>query len=352
MDTGGGPLTIKRIIEDFSEFDHYVAGNEGVFMHGFRNMIGAEKVASLRGWRLHQNVILLVKLCRLHKIDVLHLHGRGAASFGRLVKLYLSVKVIYTPNGFYPMSLPWYFRMLYILGERLLLRLTDLVHFVSESEKLTFSKSLRLPNEHQKLVFVQNYLNLNKSDYEKVRPYKHTSYKKIKFLFIGRLSMQKGVDILVETIKILPYRDFHLTIIGYGEMEEYLVSMLDQYDLADNATYLGKVNEAFRLMPNFDALLLPSRFEGMPFTILEAMAYKLPIIATPCNGSVDLIKNGNGYLSVAITSNEFASSTMRFINDFNDNSDVIKNMVSNNYSRLLNEYSLSSVQKGIEALYS
>ncbi|MGE0588237.1 MAG: glycosyltransferase family 4 protein [Cyclobacteriaceae bacterium] len=352
MDTGGGPITIKRIVEDFPKYNHFVVGNEGVFMKGFRHTLRPEKVKNLKGWNLVYNLWLLVRLVKTWNIDVLHLHGRGAASFGRFVRLFRKIKVIYTPNGFFPNSLPWYFRGLYVIGERILLGLTNIVFFVSESEKQTYVKSLRLRPTNPRLVVVQNYLNLERSDYETVLPFTHQTDKKIKFLFIGRLSRQKGVDILLESIKRLTYKDYHLTIIGYGEMEEYLKSEIRKKDLSDNVTFEGKINEAFRLMPHFDALLLPSRFEGLPFTILEAMVYKLPVIGTPCNGSVDLLRGGHGYMSRDVGVKSYLDAIFEFLNDFEKRPAEIAAMVERNHIKLIDCYTLRAVKEKINLIYS
>jgi len=351
MDTGGGPLTIKRIVEDFREYEYFVSGNPGVYMEHFKKILPASHILGLKGPNLFFNLWLLITFCRRNSIDILHVHGRGAASFARFVKIFRpKTKVVYTPNGFFPKSLPFLIRQLYVLGERVLFLLTDLVFFVSRSEQATFARSLWLKNQNKKFIYIQNYINEDLLKEKPMLPFEHMTDRSPKFLFIGRLSMQKGVDILIESLKIFDDA-FHLTVIGYGEMEDYLRGEIKN-DFAHSIDFKGKVNEAFRYMPNFDALLLPSRFEGLPFTVLEAMLYRLPLIVTPCNGTIDLMGEGNGYVSESIDAVSFAKAVSNFCRDFKHDKNRIQEMISRNFQIVRTEYSMNAVKEKINYLYS
>jgi glycosyltransferase involved in cell wall biosynthesis len=221
---------------------------------------------------------------------------------------------------------------------------------VSLSEQATFSKSLGLKSSNNKFLYIQNYIDETLLQSKGMLPYKHTLNHTPKFLFIGRLSPQKGIDILIDSLRQVT-ENFQVTIIGYGEMEEYLKTEIAK-DLATRVTFIGKLNEAFRYMPNFDALLLPSRFEGLPFTVLEAMLYRLPLIVTPCNGTKDLINDTNGYVAKSIDAVSYAISIRRFINDFQNNKEFIKATIERNDQLVRHQYSLEAVRQKINELYS
>lgn len=351
MDTGGGPLTIKRIVEDFKDYEYFVSGNKGVFMDYFSKVLSPGKLLYLKGMNLPLNLWMICRFCARHKIDIVHVHGRGAASFARFVKLFRpSTKIIYTPNGFFPDSLTPIKRRLYLILERFLFSFTDLVFFVSRSEQAMFSTSIPGLNE-SKFIYIQNYLTPTE-EYFNPLPYAHDSTAKVKFLFIGRLSPQKGVDILIEALKKVRDKDFHVTVVGYGEDEEYLRKEISNPPLQGKVTFLGKVHEAYRLMPNFDALLLSSRFEGLPFTILEAMWFRLPLVVTPAQGIVDLLNENNSYISAAIESSAYSEKIDRFMEDFTHNRPKIDSFVSANFSLLKTEYSREAVKDKIDRLYA
>jgi glycosyltransferase involved in cell wall biosynthesis len=350
MDTGGGPLTIKRLISDFPEYNHHVAGNPGVFMEHFRIKVGVSKTMFLKGPNIILNVYLILKFCLNNGIEVLHLHGRGAASFGRFVRLFKrNLKVVYTPNGFFPDSLPFGIKHIYILAERILFELTDLVFFVSKSEESTFASYYRRIDK-RKFIQINNYLNPNQESYATTIPYTLPN-DRINLLFIGRLSPQKGIDILIEALKKLMNNQICVYVVGYGEMEDYLAQQLRLNELNGKVVFLGKINEAFRLMPNFDALLLPSRFEGLPFTILEAMWYKLPLIVTPANGIVDVLNKENSYIASEISAESLRQVMEDFISDWNHNRKKTQDMVEFNSHLLASEYSLEAVRSKVHLLY-
>jgi glycosyltransferase involved in cell wall biosynthesis len=352
MDTGGGPLTFRRIIEDFPKYEYYVSGNEGIHLDYFKTILPSERILQLRGLNLPLNVFLLTRFSFQKRIDILHVHGRGAASFSRFVKLFIpSIKVIYTPNGFFPRSLPFFVRHIYILGERILFYLTDIFFFVSKSEEYTFASALRLSLENHKFRYIQNYIKTDLKIYKYKPEYTHRSDCPIQFLFIGRLSPQKGVDILVESLKIVKQRGFHLTIVGSGEMETYLKNEISSSELSSCVSYIGKYNDAFQLLPYFNALLLPSRFEGLPFTLLEAMHYRTTMIVTPCNGNKDLVDDQVGYISKEISAPSFAKCIDEYIADFYSNKEKIDRLKTKGVERILKDYSLQAVTEKMRALY-
>lgn len=71
---------------------------------------------------------------------------------------------------------------------------------------------------------------------------------------------------------------------GDGPLQEELRRLADALGIAHRVRYLGEVPDARRILPAFDLLLLPSRFEGLPYAILEALAEGVPVLATPVAG--------------------------------------------------------------------
>jgi len=97
------------------------------------------------------------------------------------------------------------------------------------------------------------------------------------FLFVGRLSVEKGVRFLLKLFSTLPYR---ITLAGDGPLKDEVIACAK---LHDNISYAGSLttNELTTLMQKSSALVFPSIwYEGMPLTIIEAFANGLPVIAT------------------------------------------------------------------------
>ena len=122
----------------------------------------------------------------------------------------------------------------------------------------------------------------------------------VRLLFVGRVVFQKGLDVLLRALAALPAGlAWELEIIGDGEQRATLTAEAARLDLAERITFAGwcdraGIAERYRAA---DVFVFPSRDEGMPNVVLEAMASGLPIVATAIAGSEDLVREGeNGHL--------------------------------------------------------
>lgn len=110
----------------------------------------------------------------------------------------------------------------------------------------------------------------------------------MKFLCVGRLEHQKGFDFMIEAAMNLKKvtGDFQVNIIGNGSLRDELAMRISSSSLEDTVHLLGSVpkEELVQQYICSDAFILPSRWEGMPLTLLEAWAAGLPAIVTNVGG--------------------------------------------------------------------
>ncbi len=125
---------------------------------------------------------------------------------------------------------------------------------------------------------------------------------RIRLLAVGRLTYQKGFDLLIKAIAYLP-NQYHLTILGgetyeHPEYAQELYDLVDELDLKDQVSFIGFQENPYPYMRQAALLVLPSRHEGFPNVAIEAMALGTPIIAFDSpGGQNDLIESGeNGWL--------------------------------------------------------
>ena len=116
----------------------------------------------------------------------------------------------------------------------------------------------------------------------------------LNLLFVGRLDEQKNPELMLEALNELKEAGLlpRLKIVGEGPLEESLRQKSHALSLEDRVTFAGYVSDVAPLMAESDALILPSRWEGMPNVVLEAMAAGLPAIATDVDGTRELSRNG------------------------------------------------------------
>ena len=117
-----------------------------------------------------------------------------------------------------------------------------------------------------------------------------------RLLCVGRLSPEKGVDLLLHALPAVKtiHPNIHLTILGTGRAAKFLQQLAVQLGIESTVTFAGYADPA-DYYATTTLFVLPSRYEGMPNALLEAAAAGLPIVATPCcQGVTDLLHNAPG----------------------------------------------------------
>jgi glycosyltransferase involved in cell wall biosynthesis len=118
-------------------------------------------------------------------------------------------------------------------------------------------------------------------------------------LCVGRLTRQKGQDVLLRALPMLRQAvgPVTVTLLGEGPERERLAALATELKVADAVRFVGIAKDVRPHLAAADAFVLPSRFEGLPFALLEAMAAGVPAVATAVDGSADVIRDGaNGLL--------------------------------------------------------
>lgn len=141
----------------------------------------------------------------------------------------------------------------------------------------------------------------------------------IHLLFLSRIEKQKGIYITIDAHNLLIKKGYNieLTIAGIGSEFNPAIKYMNDGNFK-NITFVGNVSgiEKHRLLKNSQILLFPSFSEGLPLTILEAMAYGLAIVTRPIGGIPDIIKNGeNGYLIESLKADDYVEIIEQLIND-------------------------------------
>lgn len=130
-------------------------------------------------------------------------------------------------------------------------------------------------------------------------------------LFVGRLRIRKGVEILLEALARLRTRfpELSLLVAGEGEQGSSLERRAASLDLADHIRFLGRCSagEVRELLTGARALVVPSIYEGMPLVILEAMEASVPVVASRVSGIPEVVEDGvTGWLVPAENIDELA----------------------------------------------
>lgn len=136
---------------------------------------------------------------------------------------------------------------------------------------------------------------------------------------MGRLSHQKGFDILIDAFARIAgqYPTLHLVIHGEGEERERLEAQIAGYDLSTRISLPGYANQPAHAMAEGSIFVFPSRYEGFGLALAEAMSLGLPVIAADCpSGPGEMIRDGeNGLLVPTENPEALAEALTRLIED-------------------------------------
>jgi len=128
----------------------------------------------------------------------------------------------------------------------------------------------------------------------------------------GRLSRQKGFDVLLEAFSILRKRlPSRLAILGDGELQDRLMEQIKSLSLEQEARIVGYVDNPYPYYRNADVFVLSSRWEGQPLVLIEVLALGTKIVATDCRtGPSEILRGGERGLLVPLEDAEALADGM------------------------------------------
>lgn len=172
-----------------------------------------------------------------------------------------------------------------------------------------------------------------------------------RILFVGRLYPVKGVQYLLQAMKIIHEEmpDVKLILVGDGEEREHLESLTDSLEIKECVEFAGRAphEEVQDYMNQAEVFVLPSLSEGFPVTILEAMACGLPIVATRVRGVPDIVEEGiNGYLVDTKNPEQIARALLKILGNEQLGKDISKNNIEK-----VETYSWDKIAVQLERIY-
>lgn len=277
----------------------------------------------------------LVKIIKDEKIDVIHTHLFGANIYGRIAGKVAKVSNIVTTlhNPDYG---PYFtFRNRFFFERRRLLdKFTGRFFnrkFISVSEAVKRSTEKFLGFKNIKVLHnsidPDEFIPLAEEERLIARGKLGFSESDIVLVSVARLSLQKGHTFLLRALndKRLKGPNIKLLLVGTGPLDSELREETKRLGLQDRVMFLGKRDDVREILGCSDIFALPSIYEGFGIALLEAMALKIPCIASDVDGIREIVTNGEGAIMVKpSSSHELASAIASLINNPIKRSDIAR----------------------------
>jgi len=233
----------------------------------------------------------LLKVLQAKHADVLHMHGYGATTFGRLCAWKMAIPSILHEHANHG-DTPWFQKV----ADRMLAPHTDLAIAVSESTAEFTTRARLMPAERTKVV----YLGAPLDEFARLRSADEIASARAALGIepgttsvgtITRLMPSKGNQYLVEAApKVLQqHPSARFFIVGEGELQPELEAQARGLGLGDRLVFTGFTRDVAAALSALDIVVFPSLWEGTPLTLFEALAMGKPIVATNADGLLDVL---------------------------------------------------------------
>ncbi|PLZ97791.1 glycosyltransferase family 1 protein [Fischerella thermalis CCMEE 5268] len=276
-----------------------------------------------------RSIYHLTKIIRQNQYDLVHVHTPIAAVLGRVAAKLAGVKrIVYTSHGlpFHDLSSPIQYRF-YFAVEKLTALITDLIISQNYEDIATAKKLGMCPPE--KICYLGNGIDIDRFKCDRLNPTHQFELRKslgipdtANFIIgtIGRLTRKKGSGYLIEAAaKLLPeFPNLHIVIIGAqldSDPEPFQAELIDKIHtlgIQDRVTLTGDRRDIPEILGLLDIFTLPTfTHEGLPRSILEAMAMKLPVVATDIRGCREAVVHGKTGFIVPPKNSEKLAEALR-----------------------------------------
>ena len=266
------------------------------------------------------SIVKLIFLINKIKPDIIHAHSAKGGVIARIASIFFKMKVLYTPHAFSYLSTNNKLKkLLYVFVEKILRTKNTIILATSNSEK---QQAIGTVGFNTKKVFVLKNA-IDKKAIGEDKDLEKTLKSKTYICTVGRPSFQKNLEMLIRAFEIVSHNNkkVHLFIIGAGEYsprKDKIISIINKKNLNTRITILPWISrkQVQTYIKNAKLYVSSSRYEGMPYSVIESMALSIPTVLTNTDGNRDLvIDKKSGFLVQIGDDVEMANKIIKLLNE-------------------------------------
>lgn len=349
---GGAPKHIDSIISCLKEKHKlYVAAPyEKPYGIKWKSELGKNSFCELpfRKFSLLK-LFALKRFIKNNNIKIVHAHGKGAGLYARLLKILLpKVKVILTLHGFHIGAYGPIKKILYIFYERFFERYTDMFINVSEGERKVCLMHNIYPESKSKVIY--NAVPFTEINYDKQKLRQKLNLPKDKniVLSITRFDFAKNMRLSVKIAEMFKNEADYLFIwVGDGEDKHSIEREITVRNL-NNIILTGFKENPLEYIAVSDVYLSTSRWEGMPYSLIESAMLGLPSVATNVTGNNEaVVNNHTGF----VFNSDDLKSAAEYIKKICETPELKKTFADNSKKIFKEKFSIDKMINEIDNVY-
>ena len=241
------------------------------------------------------------------KPDVIHTHLHTTQYVFPIAKK-LKIRMVHTVHSVAHMELP---KLLRIFNKHFYRRKNATPVALSSNINKTIQNVYKLKEKEIPTIF--NGINLSKCHIKE----DYTQNGNFKIVHVGSFQEVKNHIGLIDAFEMF-HKEFpksELHIIGDGQRRALIEDLVREKELQSCITFYGFQSNVHEFLHKMDVFTLPSLYEGIPMSIIEAMGTGLPIVATNVGGIPDMLTNGESAILTTVDSREIANAFFQLAND-------------------------------------
>ncbi|NNG45157.1 glycosyltransferase family 4 protein [Pseudoalteromonas sp. NEC-BIFX-2020_002] len=335
----------KALINDGYEVNVLSSGNGS-----FRDLLNENGIAFVDVKNIQRELSLIKdlkailsirKYVKYFKPDVVAIHSVKAGLLARIACFGIDTKVIFTAHGWsHIRASSGLNNKIYKYLERFLSCISTKIICVSSTDTDFAENVIGIPSN--KLCTIHNgALDNNHTVF-------FNEHRTLQILSVVRFQEPKDFNTLIEGLCLITEYDWVLRIVGDGPDAHKVHSLIKESNLSDKVLLEGFKEDLSHYYSSSDLVLLISKSEGLPMSLIEAMSYSKPLVASNVGGIPELISSNNGILVPDRGAVELSDAIKQFINDKNKGD---FSMGLNSYELFLKKFEFSVMYNKLLTIY-
>lgn len=303
-------------------------------------------------WTAYKNLCHVLETG--NDIQVIHCNTPVGGMVGRLCgRKYKVEKVIYTAHGFhFYKGAPLFNRTVLKWAEQIMARWTDAI-ITMNREDFEAAKKFKL-RKGGKVYFVHG-VGITLKDFENLETVRDSKRAElglheqdVMLISMGDMVARKNYETAIRAIAMAGNEKLHYMICGRGPLQGDLQALAKELGVENRVHFLGFRTDVKELLRAADIFLFTTKQEGLPRSLMEAMASGLPCVVSAIRGNVDLVEDEvNGYLCPTDDAAAYARRISELVCDEQKRSEMAQRNLE-----IIKQYDINVVEQEIRAIYA